>query len=206
MSEQVLPNGLTLAEEDKLVELLDKLSGDGMGTRVFDAYAPHGLTVAIEAVCLRLVKNRHVVDDYVPGQKPVVMLIDEAQVEVYMTLRPSNDTAYPNQYHCPGTVRRGNKIISKRETIADGFKRLEAREFGKKLSSSRWVAKVDHLTEERGHFVSEVYLCVLEDGPELKGKWFPVNQLPENTVACHRHRIIPAAFGVFAAENNDICR
>lgn len=151
------------------------------GTELFDALARLTVSVAIEAVCLRLNPSTQ-------------------KVEVYMTERSPTDTAFPGEWHCPGSV------IRPKEDIKDVFNRLTQKEFGGKILSTQFVANVNHPTEARGHFFSLVYLCSLdESNGGLRGKWFPVDQLPEKTVESHRHRIIPAAVVAFVAENTGIC-
>ncbi|TSC95185.1 MAG: hypothetical protein CEN87_197 [Parcubacteria group bacterium Licking1014_1] len=150
------------------------------GTELFDALALVTVSVAVEAVCLRL------------------NLLTQ-KVEVYMTQRSQSDSAYFGQWHCPGSVMRP------RENIRDVFNRLAEKEFGSNISSYRFVANVNHPYEDRGHFLSIVYLCVLEEKEELRGKWFLVNNLPKKTVETHAKRIIPVAIGAFVAENTQIC-
>ena len=151
------------------------------GTALFDELSRLTISVAVEAVCLH----------WNAGKK----------VEVYLTQRSPNDTAYPGEWHCPGSVLRPI------EDISDVFIRLVKREFGVNLLDWSFVANVNHPTEARGHFFSLVYLCRLDrEANALKGSWFPVDQLPEKTVESHRYRIIPAAIGAFVAENTSICR
>ena len=158
------------------------------GTELFDVLARLTVSVAVEAVCLRLD----------PGTK---------KVEVYMIQRSLDDTAYPGEWHCPGSVLRP------REEIEDIFSRLQKKEFGSfaHLGEKRFVANVNHPTEARGHFLSLVYLCNLADDDvgnwdisHLRGKWFPVDQLPEETIEHHLKRIIPCALGAFVADRSDI--
>ncbi len=166
---------------DQLFELLGQINPKKpYGTKLFDALARLTVSVAVEAVCLRL--N--------PQTK---------KAEVYLTQRSMEETAYPGEWHCPGSVFRLG------EEDKDVFNRLAEREFGAGMSSARFVANVNHPTEARGHFLSLVYLCILYEHRELKGKWFSVNQLPEKTVECHRYRIIPAAVGAFVAANAEMC-
>lgn len=149
------------------------------GTELFDALARLTVSVAVEAVCLR----------WNPGT---------TKIEVYMIQRAPDDTAYPGQWHCPGSVMRPG------EEFKDALNRLEKKELGGNIASAQFVCLVNHPTEARGHFLSLVYSCILKDARTLRGKWFPVDQLPEKTVDCHRVRIIPAAAGAFAAESTGI--
>lgn len=161
----------------------------GVGTKLFDALAKVTVNVAIEAVCLRINPNTK-------------------EVEVYMTQRSQTDTAYPGEWHCPGSIMRP------KEEIEDVFSRLEKKEFDSlaHFDEKRFVANVNHSTEARGHFLSIVYLCELVfnmagdmEGSHLKGKWFSINNLPEKTVESHVKRIIPTAVGAFVAESTKIC-
>jgi len=150
------------------------------GTELFDALARLTVSVAIEAVCLRL--------------NPTTK-----DIEVYLVQRSPNDTAYPGEWHCPGSVMR------LRESFEDILERLAKKEFGANLVSARFVANINPSAlepEARGHFLSIVYLCVLEEKEGLRGKWFPVNQLPDKTVEGHRKRIIPCALGAFVADHD----
>lgn len=185
----VLPNGLTLEEEDRLVQLLEKLNGKQMGTRACDAVCKKTVTPAIEAVCLRL---RHTHLDQGSGSFPCV--------EVYMVERALTDTAYPGLKHCPGSMKRTG------EKDQDVLDRLAKKEFGGEILSAQFVTNLDHPTEARGHFLSIVYLCVLNEVAKgLRGAWYPVDNLPLGVVECHRYRIIPAAVGAFVAQNTNIC-
>ena len=149
------------------------------GTALFDALTRLTVSVAIEAVCLRWNQQKKI-------------------VEVYMVQRSPDDTAYPGEWHCPGSFLRPG------EDISSVFARLSKREFKANLSPTQFVANVNHPTEARGHVISVVYLCGLEAG-DLKGRWFSVDSLPENTVETHAKRIIPVAVGAFLADCTSIC-
>ncbi|MCX6718077.1 MAG: hypothetical protein NTY81_00535 [Candidatus Staskawiczbacteria bacterium] len=169
------------------------------GTALFDALAKVTVSVAVEAVCLQL-KRKEIVGVCCETSHGLVQTDDASYniVEVYMTHRPPDDTAYPSEWHCPGSVLRSG------EDIEDVFNRLVDKEFGGgTIQSARFVANVNNPNEARGHFLSLVYLCCLQAGraSEMKGMWFPVDQLPTKTIASHRRRIIPAALGAFVAEN-----
>lgn len=159
------------------------------GTELFDALARLTVSVAVEAVCLR--------------PEPLNLTADPdgfqtRGVEVYLCRRSMTDTAYPGEWHCPGSVVRPG------EEDASVFKRLADREFGSNLESWRFVGKVNHVREERGHFLSLVYLCSLKDNENGRGQWFKTWNLPQKTVASHRHIIINLAEGFFRAENAHI--
>ena len=167
-------------EKKSLIELLNKVDPKKpYGTELFDALARPTISVAIEAVCLRWNAAAR-------------------EVQVYLIQRSANDTAYPREWHCPGSVLRPG------EEIDNVFDRLGQKEFGTKFLKTQFASNVNHPTEARGHFFSVVYLCAFEEKEELKGSWFPINQLPEKTVKSHRKRIIPAAFGAFVAADTSI--
>lgn len=150
-----------------------------LGTKLFNALARVTVSVAVEAVCLRINPANN-------------------KVEVYLTQRPETDPAYPGQWHCPGSIMRPG------EEIVDIFVRLSRQEFDSKDLSWTFVANANHPFEARGHFFSLIYLCYLGEKDGLSGEWFPVDQLPEKTVTHHRARIIPAAVGAFVAENTSV--
>lgn len=146
------------------------------GQALFNALARLTISVACEAVCLRFDKQTQ-------------------RVQVYLTQRTLQETAYPGEWHCPGSFYRP------RETEDDVFDRLAKKEFGANFLSREFVTNVKW-HESRGDVISMVYLCVLEDNNDaLKGRWFPVDQLPEKTVECHRTKIIPAAVESFVAKS-----
>lgn len=183
-----------LAMAQGTLELLKALSEidpkQPYGTELFDALARLTISVAPEAVCLRL---QHYLSE--------IDTTRLSEIQVYLVQRAPDDTAYPGEWHCPGSVMRPG------ETFEDVLERLAKREFGANLTSVRFVANLNPSKadpEARGTFLSVVYLCTLEDKKGLRGKWFPVDKLPNKTVWHHRARIIPCALGAFVAENANI--
>ena len=164
-----------MEENDKreLIKLLNEVDPEHpYGTELFNALARVTVSVAIEAVCLR----------HNPETK---------QLEVFMMKRPMDDIAYPGQWHCPGSVLRPG------EEIEDAFKRLNQQEFSGILLDKKFAATVNVPDEARGHFLSLVYLCELEENENLKGTWFMASDLPDQTVKSHRKLIIPSAICFF---------
>lgn len=153
------------------------------GTELFNALARVTVSVAIEAVCLRFNTSTQ-------------------EVEVYMVERSMSETAYPGELHVPGSILRSG------EEIEDVFSRLQKKEFDAKILSWRFVANVNYPKgATRGHLLSLVYLCLLdENSGQLKGKWYPVDDFPEKTMKDQRKRIIPVAVGAFVAENTSVYR
>ncbi|MFI5206202.1 MAG: hypothetical protein ACHQVK_04635 [Candidatus Paceibacterales bacterium] len=153
------------------------------GTDLYNALAKLTPSVGLEAVCIRCSPQTEA-------------------IEVYLVQRSLDDTAYPGQWHAPGSVLRSSDPDE--ESV---FDRLVAKEFGgAQLFSKQFVTRIYHPTSSRGCFMCLVYLCVLEESTRLSGKWFSIDRLPKNTIRVHRHRIIPAALGAFVAQYSNICR
>ncbi|OGZ66112.1 MAG: hypothetical protein A3D34_02990 [Candidatus Staskawiczbacteria bacterium RIFCSPHIGHO2_02_FULL_33_16] len=157
---------------NELLEFLGKINTKKpYGTALFNALARVTISLTIDAVCLRL-------------------NIKSNKVEVYLTQRANNDTAYPGQWHCP------NSIFRPSEDYKDVFARLEKREIGGLLGEKNFIDSFNNPQEVRGHFFSLVYLCsIKKDG--LVGRWFSVNDLPKNTIVHHRNHIIPMVLKKF---------
>lgn len=149
-----------------------------LGTALFDAIAKVSVSVAFEAVALR--KNP-----------------ETDAVEVFLIQRAENDTAYPGEWHVPGSVLRPQ------EAAEHVLIRLSKREFGTKVVKSKFVAILSNPGEARGHFISLVYRVKLDGEPVGRGKWFPVDALPAKTVTEHRKHIIPIAVGEKTFEDLD---
>lgn len=142
------------------------------GTALFNALARLMPIDGLEAVCLRRALN----DD----------------IEVYLVQRALDDKDYPGQpWHCPGSILRTG------ETFENVFTRLEVMEFGCRLLTKRQVVALNNPEEPRGHAVSLVHLCTMEDGMVGHGRWFPVDALPEPTIPWHRDQVIPTALAAF---------
>ena len=186
MSQYLLDNGLTLEEEVQLISLIGKVNPKKMGTKLFDAIASKTVSVAIEAVCIRY-KPFHNED----------LGIDSRKLQVYMTQRLFYDTAYPGEWHCPGSVMHPG------EHFYGAIDRLNKNEFSGMMFPNQFVANVNNPNEKRGHFLSIVYLCQFRGDESDRGKWFDINNLPEITVYHHRSRIIPAALGMFVANKSE---
>ena len=155
--------------KNHLAVLLEHLTpGDPFGTKLFNAVARITPSIAFEAVALR--HNR----------------ATEA-IEILLRRRADDDTAYPGEWHAAGSVYRQGEDDRQ---VAD---RLEA-EFGTKISDFKFAGKF-YQSEARGTFHSMVFLITLLGEPRIddRHQWFPVSQLPENTVEHHRTKVIPMA-------------
>ena len=146
--------------------------GQPFGTELFDALCRVTVTVAIEAVCLRLNEDQ--------------------AIEVLLIQRRPDDSAYPGEWHCPGSAMRPG------ESHEDVFTRLSRGEFWAEIRKKEFLDNFNIPHEARGHFVSHVYRC--EVVPGGKGTWFPITALPEKTVDHHRQCIIPRAVSTFAVK------
>lgn len=151
---------------EAVADLLDALPDKPLGTRLFNAVARKSVTIAYEAVLLR-------------GSG--------RDVEIYLTQRSASE-AYPGQWHCPGSAFRPG------EGALEVAQRLAEREFKRPFVSSRYVDDFFY-EEERGWFLSKVFLVEIEDSPEVDATayWCPLDRLPDNLVKHHRTDVIPIA-------------
>ncbi len=143
---------------------------EGMGRELFNAIAKLKVILTPEVVCLR--NNQ------------------QGAMEVYLIKRAEDDSAYPGQWHIPGSAMRFG------EELEDVFLRLEQKEIGLKITSKKFAFHFNNPKEARGHFFSLIYICSLEEGQGF-GQWFPVTNLPENTISYHRNQVIPDAAALF---------
>lgn len=146
-------------------------TGTGLGRELFNAIARLTVVLTPEAACLR--------SDAKTGT-----------VQIYLTQRAADDSAYPGQWHIPGSAMRSG------EEIDDVFTRLSQSEIGLAITSKKFAFHFNNPKEARGHFFSLIYLCELTDG-EARGQWFDVQKLPENIVKHHQETVIPKALEVF---------
>jgi hypothetical protein len=142
------------------------------GTDFFNSVCRFSVTVSIEAVCLR--RNT-----------------ETGWLEVLLIKRRDDDSAYPGEWHCPGSAKRPGELD---EHV---FARLAQGEFCTQIIRKWFVERHDNPHEARGHFLHLVYLCEVEEG--AKGTWYPVVRLPEKTVDIHRDCVIPMAVQAFSS-------
>jgi len=136
-------------------------------TALFDAINKKQPTFAMEGVLLR--------------ENP-----DGGALEVYLTQRSMVDTAYPGEFHCPGSGLRN------KETWQKDAERVAHSEYKVPIKKVTVLFETGFFYDEaRGWYWSVPCLVELEAEPAV-GKWYPVDRLPENTVAHHRDDIIPA--------------
>ncbi len=146
----------------------------GLGRDLFNAIARLVVVLTPEAACLR--RNE-----------------TTGALEIYLIQRALDDTAYPGQWHLPGSVMRP------KEEIDNVFYRLVQKEIGLAITSKEFAFHFNNPNEERGHFFSLVYFCTLEPG-EGFGKWFALDALPEPMIAHHKNFVIPTAKALFEAK------
>ena len=162
-----MARGLSCDEKKEVIaELLDSIDPtQPKGTVLCDAIMRIWSTAAFEAVAIR----------------------DGATVpEIYLSRRAPENTAYPNEWHVPGSLYRHGE---RDRDVAD---RLE-QEFGASIA----FRYVDRFTtdEQRGTIHSLVFLVELIGEPRMDDRhgWFPVNNLPAPMVGSHRDVLIPRA-------------
>lgn len=159
-----------------VAELLNRIDPQKpFGTALYNAIARLSWNMFFEAVVIRKRGKRF---------------------EVYLRKRADDDTAYPGEWHAPGSVFRPG------ENERDVANRLE-REFEVPIVDFRMIGEyVDwEKGEVRGSGVSRIYLIKLGGSPreDERHGWFPVNKLPEVTVDSHRLAIIPKAVKAYKA-------
>ncbi len=142
------------------------------GTELFNAIVRVSTGIAFEAVLFR---------------------IENGVVEVFLRRRSLDDTAYPGEWHAPGSFFRP------REKNHDVAERLQS-EFGAKLSQYNLVNSAPLPDDERCSGLSQIFLVQLDGFPRLDDwhGWFSVENLPENTIHSHRDIVIPLALSAFS--------
>lgn len=142
------------------------------GTELFNAIARVSVGMSFEAALFRVAVGK---------------------LEVYLRRRGLDETAYPGEWHVPGSFFRPGE---KPRDVAD---RLEG-EFGIRLEQFNWVGQTPFPEDERGSGMSQIYLVKSGQGElrlDDRHNWFNVNELPETTVHSHRNFVIPIATAAF---------
>ena len=112
-----------------------------------------------------------------------------SKIEVFMIRRAPDDLAYPNELHSPGSILRSGEDFRK---VMD---RLVAREFHVPIVNSSPAGEI-FVPEKRGWFNNRIFSVKL-DGEPQGGDWYPVDNLPDDTVDFHRTTVIPQAAAHF---------
>lgn len=111
-----------------------------------------------------------------------------------LTLREKKDAFWPNQWHFPGG------FVGYQETMENACRRIAFKEAMVKLEYLEYLGINEHLIEEypRGHSISIVYLARASSFPS-EGKFFKVENLPENFIKMHRKiiKLLPDALRPF---------
>lgn len=105
---------------------------------------------------------------------------DLSRFQVLLIRRPSDDKSYAGKYHCAGSVRRGH------EPDEDVLARIVRQELpGAELSTPRFICHND-VCPARGKEISALYVAKLSGEYIGPGEWFPIHELPEDTLGHHR--------------------
>jgi ADP-ribose pyrophosphatase YjhB (NUDIX family) len=135
-----------------------------LGTVLFNAIARIHVTCALETMAFR-------------GNS------ETGREQIYLTKRSSDEKSYPRFWHLPGTVQRPC------ETVEQSFKRLAEKEYNLPLLSWKCVGIFNNLREPRGHFFTVVFHVAV--GEERgNGRWFNVDDLPEDMIDFHKNRLL----------------
>ena len=146
-----------------------------MKTEMFDAFALHATSIAVEGVCFRR----------------------EAGGRLEVLLEHRDDPLYRGCESSPGTVIR---VTDSGPDAA--LERLTASEF-RVPTRYEFVRDVYLANGRRGWFESKVYLAFPERETAL-GRWFPADPLPPDSgdfriVSAHRDIVLPAAIAGYKA-------
>ncbi|MEK7567336.1 MAG: NUDIX domain-containing protein [Patescibacteria group bacterium] len=161
-------------EKKHVIKALSKIDPQKpKGTLLFNAVARVSVSVSIDAVCIR--RNKW-----------------KKNIEVFLTKRSLNDSAYPGIWHVPGSILRVG------EEFSDVITRLSKDEFGGNLKILDFLGHLNNKREARGHILVITYLCKTSG---KKGTWYSVNALPKNTLKLHKDRTIPQAVKLFKKQN-----
>ncbi len=110
----------------------------------------------------------------------------EGRVQVYLRQRPMTESAYPGEWHLPGTFFR------KGEQPDDVARRLCKKEFeGVEIVSILYLEDF-FVDDTRGNIESKLYVIEVEGDPTGNGgQWFDLDKFPEPLVDHHSERLIP---------------
>lgn len=148
------------------------------GTDLFNVMSPYWWTPAIEGVSIR----RH------PATE---------EIQVFLARRDPNESAYPNELHCPGTgLRSADAYKPAPKTQFDRLNRVE----GFYAKEYKFVGIKYTPEEERGPYVSLIYLVDPEGIVEAgESKWYDweIVKLDPTLVCHHRYPIIPMTIEAF---------
>ncbi|MDB4978422.1 MAG: hypothetical protein JWM56_608 [Candidatus Peribacteria bacterium] len=160
---------LSPADEQLLVGLLEKLGPSTMPVSVFNALAAKVVLTGIELIILR----RHA-----------------GWVEVLLLQRPADDPHWPGQWHIPGTILRNSdapEVLNAEGSYRPALLRIQTGELKVRVTNPRPVGSYFHRAE-RGVVNSLLFIGKADDNGE-EGSYFPVDELPDDIIGCHRPMI-----------------
>lgn len=122
-----------------------------------------------------------------PSTVELVVLNGAANLVLLTRREPEEGDPWPEALHLPGTIIR----------IEDGGKegalhRLARKELGCRLLTWQKQFDHDHRGGGRPLTLQNIYTATIADGDNMKGEWYPVNDLPDALLELH-HRLIAAA-------------
>lgn len=157
---------MTDQETQQLIELLEKVPAGYLPEGVFVNIARLAVLTAIEFVPLRY---------------------NQGKIEVLLLPRPSTDPIWPNLLHTPGTILRSTD-----NSFEDAFKRLCEEEIG--VTGNHKIIFTQNSIDkgQRGSAVLFEHILIMDE-PPLNGKFYDVQNLPENVIPEMKDLIYRAA-------------
>lgn len=160
-------------EEKQLVSLLEKLEPGFYPEPVFQMFSRLTVSPIVELVPFRETAGG-----------PEILLIQ----------RPTDDPVWPGELHTPGTGVRPTDV-----SVEDCLKRISADELnGVQFDVEKTYDLIHH--SGRGMEVAQIFYAVLTEDPGV-GKFYPIEQLPENIIESQMD-FIPIATKNFLADKS----
>lgn len=160
--DQLLTDGLSIEEDQRLTELLKKWKGGRISTPVFTELARMTPQPIVEVVLLRQ---------------------NNDQLETLLIPRPKDDIVWPGMFHTPGATLRSSDFKREDQNPVNGaFERIQKDELNRNFLETPVFAGRLHRSGNRGPEVVEVYIAELpkESVVEPDHIWHPVDQLASN--------------------------
>src|SRR3989344_6602364 len=135
--------GLTLEEDRRLVELLNKWNGGRISTPAFTEIARMSPQPIVEVVIFRMIEGR---------------------LETLLIPRPEDDVVWPGMYHTPGAALRAADFHREDQNPLNGpFERIQRGELGSNFAYTPIFAGRLHRLADRGPEVAEIYVAELPE-------------------------------------------